>query len=115
MSAEKAVVPKELEEEDEKLKGHKQEEEEEEEERHGNTSLLISDMKPLTKEAYGGGMYGHDDEEEEEEEIEQPERKLASDTQSADGPVGPVVEPKHKPPPSTGDRDVDITGQSYIQ
>lgn len=109
MSAENPVLPKELEEEDLKPKG-----DQEEEERHGNTtSLLISDMKPLTKEAYGGGMYGHDDV---DDEIEQAaERKLASDTQSADGPVGPVVEPKHKPPPSTGDPDVDITGQSYIQ
>ncbi|XP_034677292.1 uncharacterized protein LOC117907752 [Vitis riparia] len=70
----------------------------------------ISPMKPLTHAAYGGGLYRADDE---------PSRKLvkppASNTQSADGPEGPNIQPKHKPPPSTGDRDTDITGQSYIQ
>ncbi|CAA0831145.1 transcription activator-related [Striga hermonthica] len=71
----------------------------------------ISAMQPLTKEAYGGGMYGTDD-----GEPKQPEKKPpASATQSADGPAEATVEPKHKPPPSTGDRDLDITGQSYIQ
>ncbi|KAK1388610.1 Mediator of RNA polymerase II transcription subunit 26 [Heracleum sosnowskyi] len=108
MSAKNQLVPKELE-EDLKPKGDQQQEEE----THHNTSLFISDMEPLTKEAYGGGMYGHDDDD--TEQPENTERKPASDTQSADGPVGPVVEPKHKPPPSTGDRDIDITGQSYIQ
>ena len=68
----------------------------------------ISDMKPVTKEAYGGGMYGKDDDE------KQP-RPRASETQSADGPEEATVEPKHQPPSSTGDRDLDITGQSYIQ
>lgn len=105
MSAKDPLVPKEYLEEDLKAK-------QQEEESHGNVSLLISDMKPLTKEAYGGGMYGHDDETEQPDE-NTTEKKLASDTQSADGPV---VEPKHnKPPPSTGNRDIDITGQSYIQ
>ncbi|KAJ4959769.1 hypothetical protein NE237_019679 [Protea cynaroides] len=70
----------------------------------------ISPMVPVTEGAYGGGMYGT--------EVGQPNKRTkppASDTQSADGPVGPYIEPKHKPPPSTGDRDIDITGQSYIQ
>ncbi|KAJ0025235.1 hypothetical protein Pint_09262 [Pistacia integerrima] len=44
-----------------------------------------------------------------------PEKPSASETQSADGPVGPDIKPKHPPPPSSGDRDIDITGQSYIQ
>ncbi|XP_039139151.1 uncharacterized protein LOC120276465 [Dioscorea cayenensis subsp. rotundata] len=72
----------------------------------------MSDMKPVTKEAYGGGMYGKDDDE------KKPEKQLrprASETQCADGPEEATVEPKHQPPPSTGDRDLDITGQSYIQ
>lgn len=71
---------------------------------------VISKMEPTTRGAYGGGMYGT--------EQGQPEKTFkppASDTQSADGPVEPRVEPKHKPPPSSGDRDIDITGQSYIQ
>ncbi|KAK9112531.1 hypothetical protein Scep_020050 [Stephania cephalantha] len=66
-------------------------------------------MKPTTKDAYGGGMYGTDDQVQPKKEVP------ASETQSADGPAEPTVEPKHKPPPSTGDRDLDITGQSYIQ
>lgn len=75
-----------------------------------NNPPNISPMKPVTENAYGGGMYGT-----EAGQPEKPEKPPASDTQSADGPVGPTVQPKHKPPPSTGDRDVDITGQSYIQ
>ncbi|XP_077246150.1 transcription activator-like protein [Tasmannia lanceolata] len=70
----------------------------------------MSRLQPVTKGAYGGGMYGT-----EEGLTEKPGKPPASDSQSADGPVGPTVEPKHKPPPSTGDRDVDITGQSYFQ
>ncbi|KAI3916124.1 hypothetical protein MKW98_004565 [Papaver atlanticum] len=69
----------------------------------------MTPMKPVTEGAYGGGMYGT-----EEEEITS-NRAPASDTESADGPVGHTIEPKHKPPPSSGDRDIDITGQSYIQ
>ncbi|XP_073112915.1 uncharacterized protein [Elaeis guineensis] len=72
----------------------------------------ISEMKPVTREAYGGGFYGTDDKEEAESK---PEGPRASETQSADGPPEPVPAPKHQPPPSTGDRDVDITGQAYIQ
>ncbi|KAJ0969775.1 hypothetical protein J5N97_022652 [Dioscorea zingiberensis] len=71
----------------------------------------MSTMKPVTKEAYGGGMYGKDDENEDQK---QP-RPRASETQSSDGPEEAIVEPKNKPPPSTGNRDLDITGQSYIQ
>ncbi|KAL6511924.1 hypothetical protein OROGR_021521 [Orobanche gracilis] len=70
----------------------------------------ISTMQPLTKEAYGGGMYGTDD-----GEPKQPGKPPASLTQSADGPEEATVEPMHKPPPSTGDRGLDIIGQSYIQ
>ncbi|CAL9159767.1 unnamed protein product [Musa hybrid cultivar] len=70
----------------------------------------ISDMKPVTREAYGGGLYGTDD-----DGGTAAEKPPASATQSADGPPQPVSPPKHKPPPSTGDRDRDITGQSYIQ
>ncbi|KAG8378067.1 hypothetical protein BUALT_Bualt08G0099500 [Buddleja alternifolia] len=70
----------------------------------------ISPMQPLTKDAYGGGMYAA------EEGPPQPAGKPpASATQSADGPAEANIQPKHKPPPSTGDRDLDITGQSYIQ
>ena len=70
----------------------------------------ISPMEPLTRGAYGGGMYGT-----EAGQPEKPTKPPASETQSADGPTEPAVPPKHKPPPSSGDRDVDITGQSYIQ
>lgn len=71
-------------------------------------------MEPLIKDAYGhgGGMHGN-----EGDPPEKPTKTLARDTQSADGPVEPSIEPKpkHKPPPSTGDRNIDISGQSYIQ
>ncbi|KAH6782481.1 transcription activator-like protein [Perilla frutescens var. hirtella] len=67
-------------------------------------------MQPLTREAYGGGMYAT-----EEGAQNKTEKPPASDTQSADGPAEGTVQLKHKPPPSTGDRDLDITGQSYIQ
>ncbi|XP_052190745.1 uncharacterized protein LOC127800270 [Diospyros lotus] len=71
----------------------------------------VSAMEPLTREAYGGGMYGA-----EPQVAEKPRNKApASETQSADGPTEPDPQPKHRPPPSTGDRDLDITGQSYIQ
>lgn len=70
-----------------------------------------SRMKPLTYEAYGGGMYGRD-----EGETEIAAKPPASETQSADGPDEATTRPpKHPPPPSTGDRDLDITGQTYIQ
>ncbi|KAL7583609.1 uncharacterized protein LOC111921224 [Lactuca sativa] len=74
---------------------------------------IISTMEPLTHEAYGGGMYGKDDD---KPPPKNPRQPPASETQSADGPsdTTPVVL-KHKPPPSSGDRDIDITGQSYIQ
>ncbi|KAL6659969.1 hypothetical protein ACP70R_002091 [Stipagrostis hirtigluma subsp. patula] len=73
----------------------------------------ISEMKPLTREAYGGGMYAGEGEQRRRE----PGRPRASVTQSADGPEEqqPAGRPGHPPPPSTGDRDLDITGQSYIQ
>ncbi|CAM0870537.1 unnamed protein product [Alopecurus aequalis] len=70
----------------------------------------ISEMKPVTREAYGGGMYAN-----EEGSTREPGRPRASATQSADGPEEPVARPRHPPPPSTGDRDLDITGMSYIQ
>ncbi|KAE8808387.1 hypothetical protein D1007_15129 [Hordeum vulgare] len=69
----------------------------------------ISEMKPVTREAYGGGMYAA------EEGRREPGKQRASATQSADGPEEPVGKPRHPPPPSTGDRDLDITGMSYIQ
>lgn len=71
-----------------------------------------SRMKPLTYEAYGGGMYGRDEGETEIAANKPP----PSETQSADGPDEATTRPpKHPPPPSTGDRDLDITGQTYIQ
>ncbi|KAL9238105.1 hypothetical protein vseg_012576 [Gypsophila vaccaria] len=70
----------------------------------------ISEMKATTRNAYGGGMYAS----EKASEAEAPSRPFASDTQSADGPAEAQFHPKHQPP-STGDRDTDITGQSYIQ
>ncbi|KAF8780109.1 hypothetical protein HU200_001766 [Digitaria exilis] len=74
----------------------------------------ISEMKPLTREAYGGGMYAAED----GRSRRDPARPRASATQSADGPEEAKAageKPKRPPPPSTGDRDLDITGQSYIQ
>ncbi|KAI3507149.1 hypothetical protein L1887_21967 [Cichorium endivia] len=77
------------------------------------THPSISTMEPLTHEAYGGGMYGKDDY---KPPPKNPREPPASETQSADGPSETApVELKHKPPPSSGDRDIDITGQSYIQ
>ncbi|XP_073287998.1 uncharacterized protein [Primulina huaijiensis] len=70
----------------------------------------ISPLQPLTVNAYGGGMYGT-----EEGQLKDPTKPPASATQSADGPDKVTPRPKHKPPPSTGDKDLDITGQSYIQ
>lgn len=92
----------------EKEKQKKQESKDSSEQKHQPPH--ISPMQPLTTEAYGGGMYGT-----EEGGQTKPEKPPASDTQSADGPAEATVEPKHRPPPSTGDRDLDITGQSYIQ
>ncbi|OAY50429.1 uncharacterized protein LOC110615389 [Manihot esculenta] len=85
----------------------------EKQEREGtlNQPLQISPMKPVTEEAYGGGMYAN-----EPGQTQKVSKKPASETQSADGETEKAAsEPKHKPPPSTGDRDLDITGQSYIQ
>ncbi|KAK7283447.1 hypothetical protein RIF29_12966 [Crotalaria pallida] len=72
----------------------------------------ISRMEPVTHGAYGGGMYGT--------EKGQPTKQTkapASESQSADGPVDKdAIKVNHNPPPpSSGDRDIDITGQSYIQ
>ncbi|KAI3464710.1 hypothetical protein Pfo_021373 [Paulownia fortunei] len=92
----------------EKLKENNKKETEDAGQKH--QPPYISPMQPLTREAYGGGMYAA-----EEGEPKQPEKPPASATQSADGPAEATVQPKHKPPPSTGDRDLDITGQSYIQ
>ncbi|XP_057533092.1 ATP-dependent RNA helicase DBP3 [Amaranthus tricolor] len=69
----------------------------------------ISEMKPATENAYGGGMYAQD-----EEVDARPSHPPASLTQSADGPPEAHLRPKRQPP-SSGDRDIDITGQSYIQ
>lgn len=71
----------------------------------------ISEMKPVTREAYGGGMYAN----EEAGKKRESGRPRASATQSADGIEEPLARPRHTPPPSTGDRDLDITGMSYIQ
>ncbi|KAJ3681946.1 hypothetical protein LUZ60_014519 [Juncus effusus] len=74
----------------------------------------ISELKPVTHEAYGGGMYATDDRKE-AETTKGHTHTRASKTQSADGPEEKPIEPKHKPPLSTGDKDLDITGMSYIQ
>ncbi|XP_065847433.1 uncharacterized protein [Euphorbia lathyris] len=89
----------------------------EKKEREGtlNQPPQMSPMEPVTHGAYGGGMYAYEPHQDRNQPQNQT-KKPASETQSADGPVdGPAAEPKHKAPPSTGDRDVDITGQSYIQ
>lgn len=76
-------------------------------------TTYISPMEPVTHNAYGGGMYGIEEAQPQKPDAAKPR---ASETQSAEGPVEfPEVQPKHTPPPSTGDRDLDITGQSYIQ
>lgn len=72
----------------------------------------MTPMVPVTHGAYGGGMYGTEDGQSGTATVKKPP---ASDTQSADGPAEATIKPKHEPPPSTGDRDLDITGQSYIQ
>lgn len=82
-------------------------------------SCVISDLQPVQEEAYGGGLYGKDD----DQEVKQSPRRNGSkvimspracDFQSADGPpVSPSS--KVRSPRSTGDRDLDITGQAYIQ
>lgn len=73
----------------------------------------MSKMTPVTQGAYGGGLYGT--EEGMQQQQQQQGKRPASDSQSADGPATGNVKLKHKPPPSTGDKDVDITGQSYFQ
>lgn len=80
----------------------------------------ISPMVPVTKEAYGGGLYGKEEEGKRKQDNKPNENKPpASETQSADGPAEAAttttVKLKHKTPPSSGDRGLDITGQSYIQ
>ncbi|OIV97576.1 hypothetical protein TanjilG_12333 [Lupinus angustifolius] len=72
----------------------------------------ISRMEPVTHGAYGGGMYGTEKGEPEKQRKAAP----ASETQSADGPIDKdAIKINLNPPPSSGDRDIDITGQSYIQ
>ncbi|WVZ55336.1 hypothetical protein U9M48_006008 [Paspalum notatum var. saurae] len=79
----------------------------------------ISEMKPLTREAYGGGMYANEG----ARSRDPASRPRAGAAQSADGErereqeqaAGAPGRLGHPPPPSTGDRDLDITGQSYIQ
>ncbi|KAK9938146.1 hypothetical protein M0R45_014902 [Rubus argutus] len=68
---------------------------------------LISEMKPLNREAYiCCGLYGNEkhyssgDGEAVKEKLHVTVA-VVSDTQSADGPVEPSMPPKHKPPPST--------------
>ncbi|XP_047326000.1 uncharacterized protein LOC124929644 [Impatiens glandulifera] len=76
----------------------------------------ISQMEPTTIGAYGGGLYGTDDEP--KESSSSPRKPRASLTQTADGPGDEQdnkLPPSHKSPPSSGDRGIDITGQSYIQ
>ncbi|XP_027356997.1 uncharacterized protein LOC113866314 [Abrus precatorius] len=71
----------------------------------------ISRMEPVTHAAYGGGMYGT-----EKGQQEKQTKAPASESQSADGPVDKdTIKPNNRSPPSSGDRDIDITGQSYIQ
>lgn len=80
---------------------------------HRKPTPYISPMEPLTRNSYGGGMYGA----EQEEGVDQLRqgKPRVSETQSADGPAeSSIIQPKHTPP-STGDRDLDITGQTYIQ
>nr|XP_004500890.1 uncharacterized protein LOC101490401 [Cicer arietinum] len=86
-------------------------EEEGEKEKKLGEGPQISRMKPVTEGAYGGGMYGT-----EKGQLEKQRKAPASESQSADGPVDKdaIKKPTHNPPPS-GDRDIDITGQSYIQ
>lgn len=71
----------------------------------------IAELKSMTENAYGGGLYGTED------DGSPPKKTMAhaSDFQSAEGPSSDM--PKHKDvrSHSSGDRGVDITGQSYIQ
>lgn len=71
----------------------------------------IAELKSMTENAYGGGLYGTED------DGSPPKKPMAhaSDFQSAEGPSSDM--PKHKDvrSHSSGDRGVDITGQSYIQ
>ncbi|XP_057418074.1 uncharacterized protein LOC130712256 [Lotus japonicus] len=77
----------------------------------GEEGPQISKMEPVTHGAYGGGMYGT-----EKEQPQTQNKPPASQSQSADGPVDKdTIKPINNPPPSSGDRDIDITGQSYIQ
>lgn len=89
------------------MEGEKMEKEAEKQMQPPNISL----MEALTHDAYGGGMYGSDV----DPSANQVKTRGSKTQQSADGPEEANVQPKQKPPPSTGDRDIDITGQSYIQ
>lgn len=77
-----------------------------------NRSSSMYPMQPVTEGAYGGGLYGT-----KQGLAVDPTKAPASDQRSADGPADPKVEPKPHPPLSllSGDRDVDITGQSCFQ
>lgn len=84
----------------------------------GHQSSNTFSMLPVTKEAYGGGLYGKEEGKREQDNKPNENKPPASDTQSADGPAEATtttVHLKHKTPPSSGDCGRDITGQSYIQ
>ena len=64
----------------------------------------VSPMKPLTRDAYGGGIYGTDDEQE-----RKPVNPPASATQSADGPEEEAsVQRKQKSPPLPPSTGIEI-------
>lgn len=71
-------------------------------------------MTPTVENAYGGGLYGMDPDGGSNRESENLGR--ASDFQSAEGLASdmPAHHVEHEPA-SRGDKDLDITGQSYIQ
>ncbi|GLT99958.1 hypothetical protein SLE2022_173610 [Rubroshorea leprosula] len=83
----------------------------EKEGQHINQQPHLTPLTPTTHGAYGGGMYGT----EQGQAAKPPNMPPASKTQSADGPAEAKIQPKYPPPPSSGDRDIDVTGQSYIQ
>lgn len=69
----------------------------------------ISELRSTTENPYGGGLYG-------KEEISSPKHAgRASDFQSAEGLASDMPRHKYVRTSSSGDRGLDITGQSYIQ
>ena len=80
--------------------------------RREDSAMMVSDLRPTTENAYGGGLYGTDS----TASSTAPKEGHASDVQSAEGLESDMPDRGdiHEPP-STGNRGTDITGMPYTQ